>query len=114
MNRKSRLSRRQFVGGSLAAAAGLACQPDRLIAQETPNGPAKRPEPLRVAVVGAGGRGADNLADLRPTGVSIVALCDCDERRAAQSFQKYPEARRYSDWRKLLEKELRVAAGPVA
>jgi predicted dehydrogenase len=114
MSETSSLTRRQFVRGSLAAAAGLACRSDRLIAQQASSSPSKRQQPLKVAVVGAGGRGADNLADLRTTGVSIIALCDCDERRAAPSFQKYPEARRYSDWRKLLEKERDIDAVLVA
>src|SRR5205807_6145593 len=58
------------------------------------------------AVVGAGGRGADDIGDLMVTGaVDIVALCDCDARRAAESFKRFPDAKRYSDWRKMFEAE---------
>lgn len=100
------LSRRQFVAGSLAASAAIAAGRSSGLAQAVAPAAARTPrsrDVLRVAVVGAGGRGADDLHDLRPTGARIVALCDCDERRAAASFRDYPDARRFSDWRKLLE-----------
>src|SRR5206468_8408880 len=44
----------------------------------------------------------------------IVALCDCDFRRAANSFKKYPNAKRYQDWRKMLEAEKSLDAVVVA
>ena len=58
-------------------------------------------EKLDIAVVGAGGRGAANLAGV--AGENIVALCDVDERRAGTSFDKYPNARRFHDFRKMLD-----------
>ena len=36
---------------------------------------------------------------------NIVALCDVDEERAAGSFNAFPEARRYKDFREMLDKE---------
>src|SRR6185369_17022847 len=69
---------------------------------------------INLAVVGAGGRGADNIEDLKGTGVNIVALCDCDQRRAAESFRRYPAAVKYTDWRKMLEKEKGIDAVLVA
>src|SRR5262249_54024288 len=38
-------------------------------------------------------------------GVTIVALCDVDEARAADSFKKFPDAKKYNDFRRMLEKE---------
>jgi predicted dehydrogenase len=90
------ISRRDFLAGAAIAAVGAA--PSRFR-------PARRMDKLNLAVVGAGGRGADNLHDLDSTGVNVVALCDCDENRAADSFKRYPSAKRYSDWRKMFEKE---------
>jgi predicted dehydrogenase len=84
---------------------------------ESPRSGARRlsaNDKLNVAVVGAGGRGADNLNDLRGTGVNIVALCDCDERRAADTFRRYPDAKRYADWRKMFEAEKSFDAVLVA
>ena len=66
---------------------------------------------LDVAVIGAGGRGTSNIGELLATGaVNIVALGDCDERQAAESFAKLPNAKRYSDWRKLLDAEKTIDA----
>jgi predicted dehydrogenase len=73
-----------------------------------------RSDEIRLAAVGAGGRGADNLDDFKDCGVKVVALCDCDESRAAKSFEKYPDAKRFSDWRKLLESEKEFDAVLVA
>src|SRR5947208_5546629 len=105
----SRITRRKFVQSSLAGGALLAWPSHPASAAD-----ALAPSPRRfsandkvnLAVVGAGGRGADNLNDLRAVGgVNVVALCDCDERRAATSFKTYPNARRYSDWRRMFETE---------
>jgi predicted dehydrogenase len=87
------VTRRQFLQATSAVA----------VAAVAPR--ARAAEPLRLAVIGAGGRGADNLKEIAPAGVRIVALCDCDERRAAPSFAKYPDAARYTDWRHMLERE---------
>ena len=46
---------------------------------------------LDVAIVGAGGRGADDIADLLATGaVNIVALCDCDDAAGGRDVQEVP------------------------
>ena len=89
-----RVSRRAFVGGAVGAASAMYVR--RISGAE---------DRVRVAVVGCGGRGADDLNELKPTGANIVALCDADERRAAKSFSEYASARRYQDWRRMLEKE---------
>ena len=58
---------------------------------------------VNVAVIGAGGRGVDNIRDVLAAGANLVALCDCDESNAAESFAKHPQARKYRDWRRLLD-----------
>ena len=58
---------------------------------------------LNVAVIGAGGKGSRDARGV--AGENIVALCDVDEKQAAGSFKRYPEARRYHDYRVMLEKE---------
>ena len=93
-----RMTRRGFLAGAGSLAAGV------LDAQRAPRRTITANERVNVAVVGAGGRGADNINDLKECGVDIVALCDCDERQAAGSFKAYPQARRFSDWRRLFER----------
>jgi predicted dehydrogenase len=109
----SRLTRRTFLAGTLAAPGVFAARHALAFGRQGP-APSASADGLRVAVVGAGGRGADNVADLQPTGARIVALCDCDARQAAETFAKYPDARRYSDWRKMLDAEKDIEAVLVA
>ena len=105
------VSRRAFLAGAAALAGGLT----RTASAATR---ARRGVPgdrLRVAIVGAGGRGGDDTADLAATGlVDIVALCDVDQRQAADAFKKYPDAKRYSDWRRLFDTEKDIDAVMVA
>ena len=105
--RQGGLSRRRF----LAAAAAAALAGSRAAGWSNAIAPADR---LNVAVVGAGGRGADDLHELEPTGVRIAALCDCDHRRAAASLRRYPDASVYTDWRRMFEAEKGIDAVLVA
>ncbi len=61
---------------------------------------------VQHASIGVGGMG---WGDLRQIGshpdVEIVAICDVDTRRMANAAAKFPQARRYQDWRELLAKE---------
>ena len=104
----SRITRRGFLAGSAAAALSIRAGVANSAARTEANGA------VRVAAVGAGGRGADDLAGLEGTGARIVALCDCDQRSASASFGKYPGAKRYSDWRKLMDDEKNFDAVLVA
>jgi predicted dehydrogenase len=56
---------------------------------------------LNLAIVGCGGQGFENLRQV--SGENIIALCDVDERRAAEAFRMYPKARRFHDYRKMLD-----------
>ena len=97
MSEISRVTRRQFVAATAAVTASTFL-PRSLRAQpKSPN------EKLNIAVVGCGGRGADDLKGVSTE--NIVALCDCDSRNAAVSFKQYPNAKKYSDWRKMLDAE---------
>jgi FlaA1/EpsC-like NDP-sugar epimerase len=58
---------------------------------------------LNIAFVGAGGRGAALIDEFAKLGENIVALCDVDWNMAAGSFQKFPNAKRYFDFRKMLD-----------
>ena len=101
------LSRRSFIAGA-AAVSGAFAAPAITNARMAPG------DMLRVAVIGAGGRGADNLDSLKDTGAKIVALCDVDAQQAAESFKAYPDAVKYNDWRRLLERERNIDAVVVA
>ena len=70
---------------------------------------------LNLAIIGAGGRGGDNLQALAATGaVNIVAICDCDARQAGDAFTRYPKAARFTDWRRLLDSDTAIDAVVVS
>src|SRR5208283_2267420 len=69
-------------------------------------------EKLNIAGIGIGGRGADDLREL--SGENIVALCDVDWGYAANTFKKYPQAKLYKDYRKMLEEQKDIDAVVVA
>jgi predicted dehydrogenase len=60
-------------------------------------------EKLNIACIGVGGKGASDVANV--DNENIYALCDVDEINAAASFKKYPQAKRFKDFRVMLEKE---------
>lgn len=102
------VSRRQFLQyGSTVAALTL-------IPRTVFGAPGLAPpsERLNVAVIGAGGRGADNIQELKTE--NIVALCDVDWERAAATFKAFPQASRHRDFRVMLEKEKGIEAVVVA
>lgn len=57
---------------------------------------------VHIACVGVGGKGWSDMEETS-VGNQIVAICDVDEERLAKAAQKFPKARKYSDWRKMLE-----------
>lgn len=58
---------------------------------------------LNIAVIGAGGKGESDTDETAAVGGNIVALCDVDQRVLDKRGAKYPNAKKYSDFRKLLE-----------
>src|SRR6185503_6720439 len=93
-----RFTRRRFLATTIAASMGAGCvslsaAPRRI----SPN------EKLNIGIIGAGGKGMENINGVASE--NIVAVCDVDETRAAEAFKKLPQARRYKDFRKLLESE---------
>jgi predicted dehydrogenase len=76
------------------------------------DGNAPPSEKLNIAGVGVGGQGAHDLAQLQSE--NIVALCDVDARYAANTFKKYPNAKVYTDYRRMLEEQKDIDAVVVA
>jgi len=62
--------------------------------------------------VGVGGMGGHNLKMCASE--NIVALCDVDSVVAAKTFQKYPQAKRYVDFRVMLDERRDIDAVIVA
>ena len=60
-------------------------------------------EKLGVALIGVGGRGSWFVGAIPRVGANVVAMCDVNERKASGSFKEIPEAKKYYDFRKMLE-----------
>jgi predicted dehydrogenase len=67
-----------------------------------------------VAGIGVGGKGAGEVKDITAAGGTFVALCDVDATRAKATFRSLPEAKIYSDFREMLEKEKGIDAVSVS
>lgn len=94
-----RIHRRTFLQG--LAIGGIA---SGLHVSGLPAAPSKSPnEKLNLAHVGVGGKGWDNVQQLASE--NVVALCDVDANTLAKAADKYPHAKQYRDYRKMLEAE---------
>src|SRR5438105_9033653 len=89
--RKSVLSRRRFMQGTIVGAAGLAVP-----SFAHSRSPAEK---LNVVIIGCGGRGAANMNEM--LGENIVALCDVSKRNLQKAAAKAPQAKTFPDYRKL-------------
>jgi len=98
-NKKAGLSRRDFVRAATAAAAFT------IVPRYVLGGAGHVPpsEKLNIAGIGIGGRGAGDLHEV--SSENIVALCDVDQKYAAGAFKAYPNAKKYRDFRRMLDKE---------
>ncbi|MEZ5029272.1 MAG: Gfo/Idh/MocA family oxidoreductase [Ferruginibacter sp.] len=100
MSKKS--SRRKFIRNSSLAAAGFFIVPRHVLGR----GYIAPSDKLRIAGIGVGGKGESDLsAFAKSPNVSIVALCDVDDRQAVESRKRFPNAAYYKDFRVMLEKE---------
>ena len=94
-----KISRRDFMGAA-AAATAFTIVPRHVLGGTGNTAPSEK---LNIAGIGVGGRGAGDIGEV--SSENIVALCDVDWRNAAGTFKKYPKARQYRDFRKMLDKE---------
>jgi predicted dehydrogenase len=102
---QQRITRRRFTATATASVFAGAYLPRRVFGAN---------ERLNVAGIGVGGQGGGDVKDLADAGCNIVALCDVDESRAAESFQRFPKAARYTDFRVMLEKQKDIEAVTVS
>ncbi len=97
----SRLSRRRFLSTSAAAAGALSLgayvNPAAAQQSRSPN------ERLQIAGVGTTGRAGADLSEV--SSQDIVALADVDDTLMAKGSARYPNARKYRDFRVMLERE---------
>jgi len=102
------ISRRDFLASTAAVAAFT------IVPRHVLGGPGYTPpsEKLNIAAIGAGGRGGGDIGAV--SSENIVALCDVDDKKAAETFERHPKAKKYRDFRKMLEREKNIEAVIVA
>ncbi len=105
---EQRINRRHFLAATATAAAATIV-PRHVLggSQHTPPS-----EKLNIAGIGVGGMGSSNLRELESE--NIIALCDVDHVYAAETFKRYPQAKVYSDYREMLDKEKGIDAVMIA
>jgi predicted dehydrogenase len=101
-NKSARHSRRTFLAAGSAAALGFTILPCHVLAASGTTAPSEK---LNIAAIGLGNMGAADVGMLTKLGCNFVALCDVDDERAAPVFQAHPQAKRYKDFREMLDKE---------
>ncbi|MFH1268468.1 MAG: twin-arginine translocation signal domain-containing protein, partial [Planctomycetota bacterium] len=96
MNRQT--SRRSFLKRTTLAGAGFCVVSSSVLAKgQSPN------EKLNIGVVGVAGRGGGNMGEV--AGENIVALCDVNANNLAGAANRFPQAKTYRDWRKMLDQK---------
>src|SRR5512132_845388 len=95
-------SRRHFFFGTLLAGAvpagGFGSTTSlKKLGYKSPN------EKLNIAGIGAGGKGASDIAGCATE--NFVAFADPDSTRAQATFKRYEKAAKYADFRKMLDAE---------
>lgn len=103
------ISRRSFIKSTTATGAGLSIACPSILSAKSPN------EKLNIASIGVGGRGWSDVNGAS-RGHNVVAFCDVmtevSSRKGgyAEAAKQWPKARRYQDWRKLLDESKDIDA----
>ena len=93
-------NRRKFLQNSSLAAAGFFIVPRHVIGK----GYTAPSDKLNIAAIGAGGKGQSDLFNSYNNGANnVVAFTDVDWDRCKPAIEKFPNAKKYRDFRVMLE-----------
>ena len=103
------IHRRRFLEAATVAAVAVQVVPRHVL-----GGPGHKPpsEKLNLAGIGVGGQGGRLMRDM--AGENIGAFCDVDWKYAARTFQKFPKAEVFKDYRVMLKKRKDIDAVVIA
>jgi predicted dehydrogenase len=91
------MQRREFIRNAAVAGAGLLIAPKGIFGADAPS------NKLNIALIGSWGRGAAHFDSIATE--NVVALCDINEEHLAFGAKRFPKAKTYADWRKMLEQK---------
>ncbi|MCI0662171.1 MAG: Gfo/Idh/MocA family oxidoreductase [Acidobacteria bacterium] len=128
--KQNKITRRKFVAGTSGATLGAMIVPRHVLGGPGYQAPSDK---LNFAVVGCGGQGKTDAGELISGGENLVALADVDfafvDREVAQRIkgrdgkpnermiklqESYNKAKRYADFRKMLETQKDIDALVIA
>lgn len=93
-------SRRSFIKKSSLTALGISIIPRHVMGR----GFIPPSDKLNIAIVGAGGKGYSDAVNVYNKGASnITAICDVDWNSANRTFSFFPKAKKFKDYRILLD-----------
>lgn len=95
MSKANRLDRRKFLGRSAVASLAASLAVPALAQSPSPS------SKMNLAVIGVANRGGAQLSAAGRE--NVVALCDVNANSLAAASTRYPKAKTYADFRKLLE-----------
>ena len=103
------LSRRKFIGSTATTMAGFTILPSYAVSGLGHIAPSDK---LNIAGIGIGGKGKVNLKNM--PGQNIVALCDVDWDYAKSVFNTYKKAKKWKDYREMLDEQKDIDALVIA
>jgi predicted dehydrogenase len=96
-----RSSRRNFLKTSAMAASGFFAAGGVALGEGKKESPNER---IRIAGIGVGGKGDSDIKQAGHLG-DVVALCDIDDNTLGRQAEHFKNAKKYNDFRKMLEAE---------
>ena len=104
-------TRRNFLKNAALTTAGFYIVPRHVLGR----GFVPPSDRLNLAAIGAGGKGSSDIANAWNNGANnVVALCDVDWKHAKNTAEKFATAKRYSDFREMLDKEKDIDAVTIS
>ncbi len=95
-----RKTRRVFLGQSAAIGAGVYLGTSAVAKRSQ----ASALEGLSAGCIGVGGKGSSDTSHIAEQGVSIVGLCDVDQRTLVKKGREFESAEQFQDFREMLDK----------
>ncbi|MDP6525981.1 MAG: Gfo/Idh/MocA family oxidoreductase [Kiritimatiellia bacterium] len=99
------MKRRHFLkqtGATAAAWASVQIVPRHVLGGPGQTAPSAKPV---VAGIGIGGVGHGQIQQCQKAGFQVDVLCDVDDVLSEKTYRKFPDARRYRDFREMLKTE---------
>ena len=90
------VTRRAFLRDAAWAGSGLIILSNSRLVRGT-----QANSKLNIAAIGVAGRGGDDVNGVASQ--NLVALCDVHESHAAKTFERFPSARKYRDFRRMFD-----------